>query len=110
MLEFVKIELERNQSRLVASILLQSTLATDSDCQKPFVSARIVGAVQSHGGGTEILAYDLISRGSTVIQTDIPINVSFSRSEFSGLTSSVVCNKPSIELLLLPRSSLPTRG
>lgn len=78
MLKFIKIELQSSQSQVVATVLLQPTPAGDSDCQKPFVSSRIVGAVQTRGGGTELLAYDLLSGGSTTVTTDIPNNVRLS--------------------------------
>ncbi|KAJ7771993.1 hypothetical protein DFH07DRAFT_803346 [Mycena maculata] len=79
MLLFTKVGLNSDKSGISAATVLQPTLATDSDCQKPFVSPRMVGAVQSRAGGTEILAYDLVSGGHTVIVTDIPLNYTISR-------------------------------
>ncbi|KAJ7655683.1 hypothetical protein DFH06DRAFT_1200716 [Mycena polygramma] len=78
-LKFLKIELGRDRAHLVAQVLLQVTLARDTDCQKPFVSSQVVGAVQSHGNRTEILAYNPASGGSTVVDTDIPLNYAISR-------------------------------
>ncbi|KAF7362366.1 F-box domain-containing protein [Mycena venus] len=78
-LKFVKIQRERNNPGIAASLLLEVTLAKHSDFQKPFVSSRIVGAAQSNRNVTEILAYDVISGGHTVIETDIPTNYAVSR-------------------------------
>ncbi|KAJ7188817.1 hypothetical protein C8R46DRAFT_1055849 [Mycena filopes] len=82
MLQYIKIELHASRSHVSAELLLQPTPSRDSDCQKPFVSSRIVGAVQTRCGGTEILAYDLLSGGAATIVTDIPNNVRISLLDF----------------------------
>ncbi|KAJ7503090.1 hypothetical protein B0H11DRAFT_618401 [Mycena galericulata] len=114
MLLFVQVRLDANKTGVTATIVLQPTLARDSDCQKPFVSPRIVGAVQSRGGGTEILAYDLVSGASTVIETDIPINYTISRRlDFSFCQDSLYMladDGPRAFVYCCPRESLPYAG
>ncbi|KAJ7017573.1 hypothetical protein C8F04DRAFT_1155424 [Mycena alexandri] len=110
-LQYIKIELSASQSQVAATILLQPTLARDSDCLKPFVSSRIVGAVQTRGGGTEILAYDLLSGGSATIVTDIPNNYAISRRlDFSFYKESLYIladDGPKALVYCCPRQSLP---
>ncbi|KAJ7807852.1 hypothetical protein B0H14DRAFT_2871919 [Mycena olivaceomarginata] len=80
-LKFLKVERQKNESGVSVrvSLLLEATLTKDCDFQKPFVSPRVVGAVQSNSKGTQIVAYGLISGGCTVIETDIPTNYAISR-------------------------------
>ncbi|KAJ7104572.1 hypothetical protein C8R43DRAFT_1047277 [Mycena crocata] len=109
---FVQVRLDRNRSRITATVLLQPTLAIGSDCQKPFVSSRIVGAVQTRGGATEILAYDLISGGCTTIETDIPTNqyTISRRLDFSFYQDSLYLladDGPRALVYCCPRTSLP---
>ncbi|KAJ7747721.1 hypothetical protein B0H16DRAFT_1554317 [Mycena metata] len=110
-LHYIKIELHASQSQVAATILLQPTLARDSDCQKPFVSSRIVGAVQTRGGGTEILTYDLLSGGSATIVTDIPNNYAISRRlDFSFYQDNLYLladDGPKALVYCCPRQFLP---
>ncbi|KAJ6593346.1 hypothetical protein B0H19DRAFT_1246133 [Mycena capillaripes] len=76
-----------------------------------FNVSRIVGVVQSHGAVTEILAYDLISGGSTVIGTDIPINYAISRRlNFSFYQDNLYLladDGPKALVYCCPKDSLP---
>ncbi|KAJ7496775.1 hypothetical protein FB451DRAFT_1208744 [Mycena latifolia] len=111
MLLFIKIGLNPRKTGVVATIVLQTTLARETDCQKPFVSLPIVGAVQSRGSEAEILAYDLSSGGSTIIETDIPINYIISRRlDFSFHHDNlylIADDGPRAVLYCCPRNSLP---
>ncbi|KAJ7287050.1 hypothetical protein C8J57DRAFT_1282666 [Mycena rebaudengoi] len=73
------IQIVELNANITATILLQSTLPTKSDCHKPFLSPQIVGAIQAHSGHTEIVAFNLASGKSTTITTDIPVNYATSR-------------------------------
>ncbi|KAJ7125244.1 hypothetical protein C8R44DRAFT_782683 [Mycena epipterygia] len=111
MLQFIKIQMNPDKTGVAATKLLQPPLAEESDCQKPFVSSRIVGAVQSRGNVTEILAYDLISGGHTTVRTDIPINYAISRrldfSFFHGNLYLLADDGPRAVVYCCPRDSLP---
>ncbi|KAF7297988.1 F-box domain-containing protein [Mycena chlorophos] len=84
MLLFARLELTSDKNAITGSVLLRQTLSAESDCEKPFVSPTIVGAVRSRDKTTEILAYNLSNKTSTIIETDIPIDYTVSRRlEFS---------------------------
>ncbi|KAJ6589998.1 hypothetical protein DFH09DRAFT_1140611 [Mycena vulgaris] len=111
MLLFAKTKLDPDKTRVVATIILQPTVAWESDCHKPFVSSQIVGAVQSCASRTEILAYDLASGGRTVIETDLPMNYITSRrldfSFYRGNLYLIADDGPRAVLYCCPRDSLP---
>ncbi|KAF7315040.1 F-box domain-containing protein [Mycena indigotica] len=84
MLVFARLELNSDKTAVTGTVLLRQTLTDESDCEKPFVSATIVGAVRSRDKTTEVLAYNLLNKTSTIIETDIPIDYTISRRlEFS---------------------------
>ncbi|KAJ7072713.1 hypothetical protein C8F01DRAFT_258652 [Mycena amicta] len=84
MLLFAKLKLSPDKTAVAGTVLLRQTLTKESDCEKPFVSSEIVGAVRSRDKTTEVLAYNLLTEKSTIIETDIPIDYTISRRlEFS---------------------------
>ncbi|KAF7296079.1 F-box domain-containing protein [Mycena kentingensis (nom. inval.)] len=78
-LVFAKLKLSPRKSAVAGTLLLRQTLTAESDCEKPFVSAKVVGAVRSRDKTTEVLAYNLSTGRSTIVETDIPINYTVGR-------------------------------